>query len=364
MPQPVVHRLEAVQVEQDQGGPASVADQALHLGREGPAVRQAGEVVGGRLPADLVQRPELVEREDGPCQRDEHAGEGADLAHAESPVAPFDPEDREGRDRAGQRYGEGMPPDGRRGGGPAVPPRTRCGGGGSGEHGVRHPRQVERPPGLVSIACLCRRQQDVADELGREDHAEHRDDAVDAGAQDGRDRAEQGQQQDVRDRVRQVRRRRQGVQVRRRHRGRDEHRRRHGRHPERADQPVEPRAGLRPGHSGAQQGQGDEDERRVGRQPEHVGDGREGLLRQRGDRKGVHEGAGDVQDGCGRRAPPDQPLLRHPSGGAEAENGRQERGGVEQHDVEDEELDGRVWNEGDAHGEAECDDGGQQDDRA
>jgi hypothetical protein len=223
----------------------------VHLRREGATVGQAGQVVGDRLPPDLVQGPELGEREDGPRERSDHARESADLAEVEAPVTPLDPEDGEGGDGAAQRHGEGTPPDGllRDASGP---PGTRRGGSTGGQHRVHHPREVERPPWLVTVPRLGRRHQDVADELGGEDRAQGGDRAVDAGSQHGRHRAQQRQEQDVRDRVRQVRRRGQGVGVLGRHRGRDEHRGGDSGHAERAHEPVQPGARPRSGHPGAQ----------------------------------------------------------------------------------------------------------------
>jgi hypothetical protein len=107
--EPVVDGLEPVEVEHDQGDPTSAADQDVHLRLEGPAVRQPGEVVGGRLAPDLVQRPELLKGEGAPGQRGEHAGEGADLAHAQPAVSPLEGEHGEGGHGTDQRHDQGVP---------------------------------------------------------------------------------------------------------------------------------------------------------------------------------------------------------------------------------------------------------------
>ena len=317
-------------------------------------------MVGERLQSDFLQGPELLERENAPRERGEHAGESADLADAEPPVTPLDPEHEQGGDGAAQRHGEGTPPHGLRHGA-AASPRTGRGGGPSGQHRVHHPREVERPPGLVPAVRLGHRHEDVPDELRGEDDAQDRNDAVDAGSEDCRNRTQQCQEQDVRDRVGQVRRRGQGIEVLGRHCGRNEHRSGHGRHAERPHESVQPRARPRSGYSGAQQGQRDHEQCRVGGEPARVGEGRERLRHQRCDDERVHEVPDDVQHGRDGGAPPEDPLIGHPSSRTQARQARHQRCRVEQDDVEDDDLHGRVWNEGDACCEAEGDHSGHQD---
>ena len=114
VPQAVVDLLEAVEVQEQQGcrplrgrGP----EDALGFSQEGAPVGEPGELVGVRLPPDLVEGAHLTQGHGHARQGGEHAADPAPCGSGVQLLLPPGAEDQQAGQEGSQRDGEDAPAD-------------------------------------------------------------------------------------------------------------------------------------------------------------------------------------------------------------------------------------------------------------
>ena len=349
----VVHRLEPVEVEQQERRGSTAAQLLPEPEHQRPPVRQARQVVGGGLPAHLVQRAHLLEGDGRPAESGQQAAQRAHRAHADAGLSPLQGQHDQAGEVARQRKGEGPPPGARTGvGGRVVVKALRAGQhrGRAGEQRRGHPAQIDRSAEQEGALRLRARHQDVADQLEGEGQREQQQGAVTVESSYRDDRGQKGQQQHVRHRIGQGRRvglQAGHVQPRREDEGRDD-----GGHAERADGAVQPGRGTEARHPDMDECEQVQRDQWIDREVGQFGERREGARRGGVQREEQVADHGERPRRADR--PPRDPLGPHASCGASAEGCRAERYDVVGDQVVEQAFAGGVRNAPDPCGEQGC----------
>jgi hypothetical protein len=249
-------------------------------------------------------------------------------------MGPAGAEHEEAGHDARQRHGQQAPADA--GAAAAVDrggPLVRPGGGQRGQDHAGQPAELQRSAVDVPTLHLEGEQGDVGDAHADQAQGEREQRAVDAHPEDGADGHEHGEEQHARGRAHHVDERDRllagvGVQV-----GAQDERHPGGQAAQGADDPVEPHAGVEPGHPRPDDPDHEDVEHQVAGQRHHVGQG--------GRRPVAVDAGGEHAQGVADRAQrqrdaetdPGDPLHPHPRRRREAGPGRGQIGQVEEDDV-------------------------------